>query len=96
MTGAELDAICRDYISQKGFGKYFIHSTGHGIGMEIHELPVIAPKHNAPLPVGSVITCEPGIYIPNLGGARIEDSLVLTAKGAINLSKMVSKKLLVL
>jgi Xaa-Pro aminopeptidase len=96
MTGDELDAICRNFLEKAGFGKYFAHATGHGIGLEIHELPVIAPKQKFKLPAGSVITCEPGVYIPGLGGVRIEDSLILTKNGAFNLTSQVTKKLLTL
>ncbi|MES2087977.1 MAG: aminopeptidase P family protein [Patescibacteria group bacterium] len=96
ITGEKLDAICRVFLTKRGFGKYFIHATGHGIGLEVHELPIISQKQADPLPVGAVVTCEPGIYIPNIGGVRIEDDLVLTKKGVINLSASLSKKLLIL
>ncbi len=113
ITGQEMDAVCRGYLAKKGYGKYFTHSTGHGIGMEVHELPIVAPTPppSAPplrkgrrgeeksgkgrLPAGSVITCEPGVYIPNVGGVRIEDALMLTRKGSVNLSEEVTKELLV-
>lgn len=98
MTGEDLDAICRNYLKKKGYERYFTHSAGHGIGMEVHELPTVAP-HKAgkgKLPADSVITCEPGVYIPNIGGVRIEDTLVLTSGGNINLTGSVSKKLLLL
>ncbi|MEK7574616.1 MAG: M24 family metallopeptidase, partial [Patescibacteria group bacterium] len=96
MTGSELDAVCRDILNKKGYRKYFGHATGHGIGMEIHELPVIAPNCSDKLLSGSVITCEPGVYIPGIGGVRIEDSLILTKHGNINLSRSLTKKLLIL
>lgn len=98
LTGQELDAVCRKSLVTQGYGRYFTHSTGHGIGMEVHELPVAAPgdNGNSALPAGSVITCEPGIYIPGIGGVRIEDTLALTRKGNINLTAGVSKKLLLL
>ncbi len=86
MTGADLDAVCRNYIAKKGFGKYFLHSTGHGLGMEVHELPSVSSANKNPLPVGAVVTCEPGIYVPGLGGVRIEDDVVLTKNGNIKLS----------
>jgi len=96
ITGAEIDAVCRTYLAKKGYGKYFTHSTGHGIGMEIHELPHISLSNTEALPAGAIITCEPGVYIQNVGGVRIEDALVLTEKGNINLSKSLFKKLLIL
>lgn len=96
MTGAEIDAVCRNYLTKRGFGKYFTHSTGHGIGMEVHELPNISPHHTTSLPVRSVITCEPGIYIHGVGGVRIEDALILTKSGTINLTGFVSKELIAL
>ncbi len=108
MTGADIDAVCRDYLTKKGLGNYFTHSTGHGIGMEVHELPHISPTppQSSPLKrgggkkqtlsAGAVITCEPGVYIPNVGGVRIEDALVLTKNGNINLSESLSRELLIL
>ncbi len=86
MTGAELDAICRGYLAKRGYEKYFIHGTGHGLGMEVHEPPYVNSMNNKKLPAGAVITCEPGIYIRGLGGARIEDDLVLKKNGALNLT----------
>ena len=86
ITGREVDAVCRDYITERGYGEYFIHGTGHGLGMEVHELPYINHSNDTPLPVGAVITCEPGIYIEGLGGVRIEDDLVVTVEGSINLT----------
>ncbi|CAG8749054.1 9349_t:CDS:2, partial [Ambispora leptoticha] len=70
---SEIDQIVRDYIQQKGYGKYFIHSTGHGLGIEVHEAPSVSARDNTVLQPGMVITIEPGIYIPELGGVRIED-----------------------
>lgn len=75
----ELDSIARDYIKQKGYGKFFGHSLGHGIGTEIHTLPRIAPKSNYVLQKGNVITIEPGIYIPGIGGVRIEDDILINS-----------------
>jgi len=81
MTGKEADALTRDYIEKKGYGAYFGHSTGHGIGLEIHEGPGLSPKSNLVLEKNMVVTVEPGIYIPDLGGCRIEDDIVLTESG---------------
>lgn len=81
MTGKEADTITRDYITDKGYGHYFGHSTGHGIGLEVHEGPTLSPRSDEVLEPGMVVTVEPGIYIPNVGGCRIEDDIVITEKG---------------
>ncbi len=76
-----VDRIARDYIAKKGFGKYFGHSLGHGVGLEIHELPRVAPKSKDTLEAGHVVTIEPGIYLPDEFGIRIEDTVIVAAKG---------------
>ena len=81
MTGKEADALTRDYIEKQGFGEYFGHSTGHGIGLEIHEGPGLSPRSETVLKKNMVVTVEPGIYIPGIGGCRIEDDIVLTETG---------------
>lgn len=78
MTGKEADALTRDYITKQGYGEYFGHSTGHGIGLEIHEGPALSFRSDIVLEPGMVVTCEPGIYIPGLGGVRIEDDTRIT------------------
>jgi Xaa-Pro aminopeptidase len=78
MTGKEADALTRDYIAEKGYGEYFGHSTGHGIGLEVHEGPALSLRSDLVLEPGMVVTCEPGIYIPGLGGVRIEDDTRIT------------------
>ncbi|GEQ32139.1 Xaa-Pro aminopeptidase [Marinilactibacillus psychrotolerans] len=95
VTGAYLDSIARNYITEQGYGDAFGHSTGHGIGLEVHEGPGINFKNNQPLVVGNVITNEPGIYIPGLGGVRIEDDLLITEEGNRNLMQS-SKELIIL
>ncbi len=77
----DIDSICRDYIISKGYGDYFIHSTGHGLGADVHEFPRVSPYCDIKLETGMVITVEPGIYIPNLGGVRIEDDILVTDNG---------------
>jgi Xaa-Pro aminopeptidase len=74
---SSLDAIARKSIGAKGYGKYFCHSLGHGLGLEVHEMPHVSSKSKDILKNGSVITLEPGIYIPQLGGVRIEDDVVV-------------------
>ena len=72
-----IDDACREYIDKKNYGKYFIHSTGHGIGLEVHELPTISQKSQSKLQKNMAITVEPGIYIPKRFGVRIEDSVIV-------------------
>lgn len=81
MTGKEADALTRDYITEQGFGEYFGHSTGHGLGMEVHEAPGVSARTKTVLTPGMVVTVEPGIYIPNIGGCRIEDDIIITETG---------------
>lgn len=76
-----IDKIARDHISKNGYDKHFTHSTGHGVGLEIHELPTIASGNSQKLEPGMVITVEPGIYLPDWGGVRIEDMILVTETG---------------
>ena len=78
-----IDNICRDYIKKNNFGKYFTHSTGHGIGLEVHEQPNISYRSTAKLKKNMAITVEPGIYIPKKFGVRIEDSLIVKEKPVV-------------
>lgn len=81
MSGKEADAIPRNYIRNKGYGDYFGHSTGHGIGLDIHEGPTLSTRNEKLLEPGMVVTVEPGIYLSGIGGVRIEDDLLLTENG---------------
>lgn len=81
ITGKALDAVCRDYITEKGYGDYFKHGTGHGLGMDVHEEPRVSKVNEKPLELGACITIEPGIYVKGLGGVRIEDDLILHENG---------------
>ncbi|MEO1958844.1 MAG: M24 family metallopeptidase [Nautiliaceae bacterium] len=73
----DLDKIARDVIESAGFGRYFVHSLGHGVGLDIHEFPFINSKNETRIEEGMVFTIEPGIYIPNAFGVRIEDMVII-------------------
>ncbi|HBI03215.1 MAG TPA: Xaa-Pro dipeptidase, partial [Paenibacillaceae bacterium] len=76
LSGKEADALTRELIGEAGFAEYFGHGTGHGVGLEIHEGPTLSPRGEQRLRPGMVVTVEPGIYVPGLGGVRIEDDVV--------------------
>ena len=86
-TGAEIDGAARRVIEETGYGEYFCHSFGHGVGVEIHESPSAAPGNDQSLPAGSVISAEPGIYLPGRFGVRIEDVVVLEEGGCRNITR---------
>ena len=81
MTASALDAVARGCIRRRGFGRYFIHSLGHGLGLRVHERPRVSALSRDVLQAGSVITIEPGVYIPGSGGVRIEDDVLLGDRG---------------
>ena len=77
MRAKDIDKIARDVIEKAGFGKYFVHSTGHGVGLDIHEMPYISSTSETIIEEGMVFTIEPGIYLPNKFGIRVEDMVVI-------------------
>lgn len=95
ISGFDADKAARDIIAQAGYGEFFGHGTGHGVGMQIHESPRLSPKSSHILEVGDVVTVEPGIYIPDTFGVRIEDMAFITENGFENLTKT-QKSLIIL
>ena len=79
----DVDFACRKFIEEKNYGKFFIHSTGHGIGLEVHEVPTVSNRSETKLKENMAITVEPGIYLPKNFGIRIEDSLIVKSKPKI-------------
>ena len=86
MTGRQIDAAARGIIQKAGYGKYFGHGTGHGVGLAVHEGPPISPRGKAVVEEGMIFTVEPGIYIPGWGGVRLEDMVRVTTAGCERLT----------
>jgi Xaa-Pro aminopeptidase len=86
MTGRQLDAVARDHLRSHQLADFFQHSLGHGLGLDVHELPRIGETSNDPIEAGNVITLEPGVYLPDFGGIRIENDYLITGNGVENLT----------
>lgn len=95
ISAKEVDALVRNHITEQGYGEYFGHGSGHGIGLMIHEDPFFSTTSNQILKEGSVVTIEPGIYLPDFGGVRIEDDVVVKSEGIEVITKS-PKELIIL
>lgn len=91
MKASELDNIAREYIKAKGYGEFFNHSLGHGIGLDVHELPNISPTSDITIENSMVFTIEPGIYLPDKFGIRLEETVLIENNSATIISNYLDK-----
>jgi Xaa-Pro aminopeptidase len=96
VRASEVDRAARDIIKKNGYGDYFGHGTGHGLGLSIHESPRLSPNDDTILQPGMTVTVEPGIYLPEWGGVRIEDTVVVEKDGCRVLTRSPKDRLLLL
>jgi Xaa-Pro aminopeptidase len=88
VAAKDVDAVCRDLFTEHGYGDWYLHGTGHGVGLDIHEDPFASQVSTSELLVGDVVTCEPGLYRGGFGGFRIEDLVAVTADGGRRLTNL--------
>ena len=88
VSGKQVHESCAAVINQASLGKYFLHSTGHGVGIDVHEYPYIAANNDETLAINSVVTVEPGVYIAGVGGVRIEDMIIIKNNGNKHITKL--------
>lgn len=86
ITLGDLDFEARNIIEKEGYGQYFGHNLGHGLGIQVHEYPAVSPNNSELLEEGMIVTIEPGIYLPDVGGVRIEEDILITKQGCIKLT----------